>query len=565
MGDLLAQVVQADGVPVGAALFDGTGAFTDVNGVTTGLLAPNAAGWTRLSADGFVTQWVKPLPATFQGKKLVLATLTPVQVEADLAGLEAAIVVVGDPALPDAVVQVPMLGFLQPVTVSFTTMRAQDLGPMAFAPQSGGTTLKLERAFSIEATDEQAAVQPANPIDVQLRHPARFGAPTLGTFDPDAGEWVMDPAACARVDAEWVRCSLTHFSTNGLFGDPPPDSTGDAWGDALADQYGDGGGSIDDLANAALDYANRHPSEAGKSALMAAAAKATAAGRSDLVNTLVDRGRTLVEDLIDIELHEEGCGHVSEMMHLLQQAIALAVSDTQQEQLRKRIDEALNGCDVWVGWIHYSYRLGATMPEDEDLAFAEGSRQWTERHVVRISRDDKGNFHGESTADVSFPNVVYRNDEDDTPECGDDFVDMEAEGNPSTGRVRVLFEGVVADGAWTVTKVSSEPLAAMALRTRYHTHKWQETEGGCVLAVSIDERLPWTDSYTTQLHQGFLGPTPPSIAEMLTDGHQSPNPLGRGEPCVHGFETATVEAQPGVWPFTDVYVSWNFFQVTPAK
>lgn len=310
---------------------------------------------------------------------------------------------------------------------------------------------------------------------------------------------------------------------------------------------------MDDLASAALDYADRNPSEAGKSALMAAAAAATAAGRDDLVQALVDRGRTLVEDLIDIELHEEGCGHVSEMMHLLQQGIALAVSDAQQEQLRRRIDEALNGCDVWVGWIHYTHRLGATMPEDEDLAFAEGNRGWTERHVVQLSRDDQGRFHGESTADVKFPNVVYRDDTDDVPECGDDFVDLEAEGRPGTGRVRVLFEGVVADGVWTVTKVSSEPLANLALRTRYHANKWQYTEGTCVLAVNVDEWLTWTDSYTTQLDQGFLGPTPPSLAEMLSDGHQSPNPLGRGAPCIHGFESATVEAQPGVWPFTDVY------------
>ncbi|MDP1826036.1 MAG: hypothetical protein Q8L48_22415 [Archangium sp.] len=564
-GDLMAHVSEPGGAPVASAIFDGVAAFTDRNGVATGTLAPNAAGWTRLQAPGHATTWTRPLPVALRGKKILLAKLTPLQLLAEVDPLAEQTLVVGNVKQPDAELRVPLLGFMLPVTVAFATIRPQDLGPMAFAPQTGATALKLQRAFSIEATNREDVMQPTNPIELRLRHPDRFGPPTLGTFDPAQGRWVMDAAACSRVEPQWVRCTFTHFSMQGLFGGAGPDSTGDGWGDTSSNLWDPGSTApIEDVANAARDFASRHPDESGKSALMAAAARATAAGRNDIVTDLVDRGRTMVEDLIDIELNEEGCGHVSEMFHLAEQGILLAVNPAQLKQLDDKIQEALNGCDVWVGWIHYYYLVQASMPELEDNVLVEGSRDWREDHVVRISRDDKGNFHGESTADVKFPNVVYRDDADNDPPC-DDFVDLEAEGNPSTGRVRVLFEGVVADEQWTVTKVSSEPLAPLALRTRYHTRMWSMPDDVCVEELNIDNWLTWTDAYTTQLHQGFLGPSAPSLAEMLTEGHRSVNPLGRGEQGISGFKTVPVEAQPGVWPFTRMHVAWHFFQVTPPQ
>lgn len=104
-----------------------------------------------------------------------------------------------------------------------------------------------------------------------------------------------------------------------------------------------------------------------------------------------------------------------------------------------------------------------------------------------------------------------------------------------------------------------------AFTDRFHTHMWSRPDDVCVQELSIDNWLTWTDSYTTQLHKGFLGPSAPSLAEMLTEGHRSVNPLGRGEQGISGFETVPVEAQPDVWPFTRMHVAWHFFQVTPPQ
>lgn len=565
-GTLLARVTDVDGRPVSAALFDGAGAVTDADGVATGTLAGGSAGYTKLSAPGYSTLWTRPLPTSVEGKFILSARLTPLEVVVPVDPMSSRTLWLGAARSPDVTVEVPAMTFPMPAVLGAARVRAQDVGPAAFAPRPG----TLERALWLGATLSGVDTPAWADVTLTLHRPAYLGTPTLAAFSPEEGRWEALSGACARVDPSTVRCRTRALGLLGLFGDAVPDETGDAWVDAeyaLNREAFDAnaaprlaGLSLDQLSAAAREVAAESPGRAGLSALFVAAAAAEHAGDGERAEELRERALTLVQLGLDAS-EDHGCGRLVALAHLIEYGRAAGLSRTARKSLEARRDELLWTCEVWTGWVRYDFVLPDALPDDADAALSDADGTWSERHPVRFSIDLDSRVVGVTDADLRFPRVVYRDETDGAPRCGDDFRELSFAGAPEAARLAVAFDGSVAADTFTLGDAQRTDEGAETPQVRLRAQRWYEGGDACLLVQDVDRTEP-LPRYTTQLVDGFSGPSPLTLSQMLTDGARGENPLGVGAADRSGTARVTLPSPAGPWPFVEALVSWRFFPVT---
>lgn len=568
-GTLLARVTDLAGAPVAAAVFDGVGAVTDADGVATGTLAGGSTGFTRLSAPGYATLWTKPLPTSLEDKFILAARLTPLEAVVPVDPTAPATLWLGPKRTPDVVVDVPARTFPLPAVLGVARVRAQDLGAAAFAPRPGA----LERALWLGASISGVDTPAWEDVTLTLRRPEYLGTPALAAFSPTDGKWLAQPDACARLDAERVRCATRTLGLVGLFGAATPDETGDAWVDAefaLAREAFDAdaaprlaGLSLERLSRAARDVSAAAPGAEGLHALLVAAAAAQHAGDDALVKDLLERALTLVQLQVD-GATGAGCERLLELSHLVEEGRATGLASSPRKALEARIDELLWTCDAWTGWVRYDFLLPGALPGDADAGLVDAVGTWSERHAVRFTIDLDSRVQGTDDVDVRFPRVTFRDDFDGAPACGDDYRELAFAGSPEANRLNVTLSGSVAAD---VFHFEGAALAAgdeaLALRTR--AQRWFEGGDACLLVQDVDRTDGVVPRYTTQAVDGFGGPSPLTLSRMLTDGWQGDNPLGTGAADRSGTARVVLPAPPGAWPFTEAVVSWRFFPVTSPR
>lgn len=566
-GTLLARVADVAGEPVTAAVFDGVGAVTDADGVATGTLAGGSTGYTKLSAPGYATLWVRPWPTSVEGKFILAARLTPLEAVLPVDPMTPASTWLGPKRTPDVTVDVPAMTFPLPAVLGVARVRAQDLGAAAFAPRPG----MLERALWLGATLSGVDTPAWKDVTLTLRRPEVLGTPGLATFSAVDGQWLAQPGACTRVDAETVRCTTRALGLVGFFGAATPDETGDAWVDAeyartraiFDTGSGVGSVSLEDVADAARTVAAKAPDAEGLSALLVAAAAAEQAGDSALVADLRERALTLVQVQLDA-FTGAGCERLLELSHLVEEGRAAGLDRTQRKALEAHVDELLWSCDVWTGWVRYDFVLPAALPGDDDAVLADANGTWSERHAIRFTIDLDSRVQGVDDVDVRFPRVTFRDDSDGAPACGDDYRELAFAGAPESTRLRTTFPGTVAADTFSL---GGETLSSgnSAVQTRVRARRWFQGADACLLVQDVDRTDDVVSSYDAQFAGGFGGPSPLTLSQLLTDGWQDTNPLGVGDLDRSGTARVTLPAPEGAWPFTEAVVSWRFFPVTSPR
>lgn len=568
-GTLLARVTDVAGAPIAAAVFDGLGAVTDADGVATGTLAAGSTGFTKLDAPGYATLWVKPLPTSLDDKFILAARLTPLEAVAPVDPMTPAVLWLGPKRAPDVTVAVPAMTFPLPTVLGVARVRAQDLGAAAFAPRPG----TLERALWLGASLSGVDTPAWEDVTLTLRRPAYLGTPALANFSPADGAWRERPGACARVDAETVRCTTRALGLVGFFGAATPDETGDAWVDAefaLTREAFDAdaaprlaGLSLERLSRAARDVAAAAPGAEGLHALLVAAAAAQHAGDDALVKDLLERALAQVQRQVD-DATGAGCERLLELSHLVEEGRTTGLANAQHRALEARLDELLWTCDAWTGWVRYDFLRPDALPGDGDAGLVDAAGTWSERHAVRFTIDLDSHVTGDDVVDVRFPRVTFRDDTDGAPACGDDSRELAFAGAPEAARLGVTLSGSVAAD---VFRFSGAALAAgdEALHLRTRAQRWFEGGDACLLVQDVDRTDAVVPRYTTQLVDGFNGPATLTLSRMLTDGWPGDNPLGAGAADRSGTARVVLPSPEGAWPFTEALVSWRFFPVTSPR
>ncbi|MCC6338000.1 MAG: hypothetical protein IT380_28910 [Myxococcales bacterium] len=567
-GNLLARVTAPSGAPVAAALFAGRGAFTDDDGLATGLLEDTGGGFTRLEAPGYATTWTKPLPGDVEGKRLVLARLTPLEAVVEVHPDGPRAVELDEGGLRDVRVALPPRAFPLPATLSVARVRPQDLGPVAFAPREAGLGQHLQRAFWLEGAMEGVPAPTFAPVQLTVRHPERFGPPSLGRFESTSGGWRAAPGACERSSADEVHCTVSALGLWGLFGEARPDTTGEAWTEAQHALFqalfepADGANTPPALAFAAAarTFADAHGGVAGLHALLAAAAVASWTAEAPLARELLTRAAPALAGLVAAEDGSD-CGRMVRLAHLRELGRAAGLTRAQRRTLDERLDLNQWTCDVWVGWV---YSVLALAPSDEEgTGWRVGQGSWSERHAVRLAVDEFSGVTGHSQAEVRLPRALYRDDTDGPASCGDDFRQLELRGEPASSQVGLSVQGSVAADAWTLTTSPAEAEAGPKLLVREQVQRWLEGGDACLLVEDTDVSRTAVEAYTSLLGDGFGAPSPLTLQQMLSDGARADNPLGVGLPDRHGFARVTLAPGAEGWPVTGALMRWRFFQVTP--
>jgi hypothetical protein len=501
-----------------------------------------------------------------KGKFILSARLTPLEVVVPVDPRSPRALWLGAARAPDVTVEVPAMTFPLPAVLGAARVRAQDVGPAAFAPRPG----TLERALWLGATLSGVDTPAWALVTLTLHRPADLGTPTLAAFSPEQGRWETLDGACARVDAATVRCRTRTLGLLGLFGDAAPGETGDAWVDAEYALHREAfdadaaprlaGLSLDALSAAARDVAARSPGRAGLSALFVAAAAAEHAGDRARADALRERALALVQLELDTST-DQGCGRLVALAHLIEYGRAAGLSRAARQSLEARRDELLWTCDAWTGWVRYDFVLPGALPSDGAAALSDADGTWSERHAVRFTIDLDSHVEGVTDADLRFPRVVYRDETDAAPRCGDDFRELSFTGAPETSRLAVAFDGSVAADTFTLGHARRTDEGAGTAQVRLRAQRWYEGADACLLVQDEDRTEP-LPRYTTQLVDGFAGPSTPTLSQMLTDGGRGDNPLGVGAADVSGTARVTLPSPAGPWPFVEALVSWRFFPVT---
>lgn len=571
-GTLVARVTDLRGTPVASAVFDGVGAVTDFDGVATGALAYGVSGYARLHAPGFVPLWTRPLPTPLgdDEHRVLAARLTPLEAVVEVDPFTARTVPLGTVAQPDVAVTVPVGTFPLPAAFSVARVRAQDLGPMAFAPRDASLPPRPQRALWLGGQLDGLDVDAQAPLALTVRHPAAYGTPALARFDATRGRWTA-LGTCARRSDEELRCTASNTGLWALFGDVGPAATGEAWVDmeytlarALFDASSPGLAalSVSAVVLAAQEAAAASPDLGGVQALLEAATVAAAAGRTGLVDELLDAARALVAAQAEA-LVGAPCDAVVETAHLRTLGVLTGFTRAQRRALDERIEYELWTCSVWTGWVTFDVPLAPAMRGAAAKTWSDGSASWRERHAVRFSVDLlTGAIAGRAVTDLRLPHVTYRDDTDS--DCGDDVREVELLGEPEEARVRLSFDGGVAGGVWTLSRAALASGDAPTLVERRSTMRWQWGGDACLLVEDGERVETLLAQYGTLLGDGFGEAPPLTLASMLTDGWRETNPLGAGQAARSGFARVAVAPAAGDWPLGDALVSWRFFEVTPA-
>lgn len=573
-GTLVARVTDVAGLPLGGALFDGVGAFTDADGLATGTLTPGPGGFTHLTAPGFVPLWVKPLPVPVLEKSILTARLTPVDTVVEVTPGQAASVHVGPRDAPHLVVDVPARAFPLPAVLSLATLRPQDLGALAFAPRDAALPRHLESALWLGGSMHGVASGAFAPLAVSLPWPSARATPVPARFAPELGAWVAEPDACARPAGDALRCTSTRGGLLGLFGDTPAAATGDAWADAeyaLHREAFDADAddalaclSVDALAASARARAAAHPDLDGVLALLSASSAARHAGQRALADALADDVTPLVTALVDAT-EGGGCDGLLTWSHLLELAKVYRVDSGPRRALDERLDLALWECDVWLGVVDYAFPLAPGLAEDGGARFHEGARSWSERHALRLAVDAFSQVTGTSVALVSLPAATYLDDEDGPSSCGDDFVRRTVRGQPPTARVGVALTGEVHAEVWAFH--AADVATPLTVVEDVRAQRWHQGADACLLVEDTWRTDTRVADYRTQLASGFHAPLTPALAALLTDSARVANPVLDGHEGLEGVAHLEVPRAPGgaAWPVAKAQVTWRFFPVTAPR
>ncbi len=560
--------------------------FTDSNGVAQGDVTTSASGWLRVSAEGYADAFTHTVfDPDFVASEQYLAILTRFQSMVVLHnGEQGTLDVNGNIHLDIDANELMQL----PAQVAAAEINPYIIGPL-YAGLSPAQDLNLQAAFAIQANDlsgQAVALQNGITLGVSLNDGKGMDVPpVLAWFDENSGKWLVIPNACSRMSSDMLNCQVDRFAALfGLFTNEPVDYTtapaarlelampgsaqrlGEEQGasagvlaanhvsERLQDMQDEGNvdlgdaelnDALDDMWNAANDYANSNRNEKGKTALMQVAEAASALGNSDMANNAIDEAADISREMAQ-DLLNANCERYKEAMHVAQQNFMLGNNDI-AEQLVDHVNKDLADCDVWVGSIDYWLHVSGSHPSSiiaPDMSRVSGASSWFERHKVTITTNPKTlSSHGEDEVSLEFPMVKYENTDQDCEQS----ISFSGSGGPL-----LTFSGTYDGHTFAMGDVSAAGAGGIMTQTQVMESKIDQE---CEVVTGFPLTLNYP--HFSFLAHSVASPSPQiTIQEMLETGINHNDEQIRGsEPMIND------NPDLGTYPFLKGDVTWKFFRV----
>ncbi len=561
--------------------------FSDSNGVAQGDVETSASGWLRVSAEGYADTFTHTVfDPDLIASEQYLAILTRFQSMVVLHnGEQARLDVNGNIQLDIDANELMQL----PAQVAAAEINPYIIGPL-YVGLNPAQDLNLQAAFAIQARDfagQAVALQNGITLDVSLNDGKGMDTPpVLAWFDADSGKWQVIPNACSRMEADRLNCQVDRFAALfGLFTNEPVDYTtapssgkmekslaatarrlGNKQGasaivlaanhvrERLQDMQDEGNfdladeelnNALDDMWNAANDYANNNHNEKGKTALMQVAEAATALGNSDIANDAINKAADISREMAQ-DLLNANCEQYKEAMHVAQQNFMLGNNDIAQ-QLADRVSKDLVDCDVWVGSIDYWLHVSGSHPSSviaPDMVKVAGASSWFEHHKVTINTNPKTlRSFGEDNVSFEFPTVKYENT---GLEC-DQSISFSGSGGPL-----LTFSGTYDGHTFAMGDVS--PAGAGGIVTQVQNMEAKNSNDQCETAPPFPQTLNYP-------HFSFLAHSVGSPSPQITIQEMLENGINHNDEQIRGSESI-VNNNPdlGTYPFLNGDVTWRFFR-----
>lgn len=581
----MAFVVDPDYNPVAYASIGTNNLLTDRNGVAIGEITPNEAGWVLVQALGYVSNYAKP--SMFSGEyDLYFVTLVPGQAGAFYEKSSPTNLWLGDSETPQILIELAP-GALQEdeAILELTEIDPRQISMDDFWADLDDTFSPLI-SFEISAYDlsGEAVGLSENNVAIVSFHDEENDIDDLllQSFDPESGTWITQEDACSRVDEATIECSLTHFSFHSFqnkYLDPEDPGSGefDAFKSAYneitkkfkeaekdMEQDGDKGQDIDKdlqdalerLAEAAKEYAKNHRNESDKAMLLYATQAAQGSGiegSEAIVQDLTKAAQDLVAEMAKKLTENPNCGNMYELLHVMDQGMRLGGSaQAQVKNLKDKIGDRFDNCEIWTGTIRYNFYLLEAFPGlEEKWNLVSSSQTWTELHTVTIGINPvTEHLDGDSYVKLNFSTASYLAEEGGG-DCGPDKEYIDVGGG--NGFTWLTFEGTFDGNTFQLEPMEERESRPVDLSIRTHGLF------GCPKTEGDFGKVPMFP-YRSQLLDGFYGkPQPPSLEEMLNSNIQC---SARGTGCVsrggQDISYSAGENRPEIIPVDRAYLFWHF-------
>jgi len=580
----MALVLDTSGTPIANAIIP-EDIFTDQKGVATGDFEKSSTGWVTVEAIGYMTGYMEA-DVSKTGVDLYEIRLVPIEAMVLLEDGGSASLVLGDPLQPTHSAALTAASFeTTPVTVGISSIEPINIVPL-FEPFSTGEALTLQMAFGLEAWSnslESIALKSGSNISIQIQdNGAMSDNAVLAYFDPESGMWEVVANGCTRDGLNHYNCTLNVVSPlYGLFDDQAADYLSRSLNYRAAVTEGDLGETykkakqrynkrlkeleaicagdpncdvtndaelkeaLDDLADAARDYANDNQNENGKFALMMAGQHAISSGSEALGQELIADAGEIAENIGKDLLNDLRCERLREMINSAQQN-QLMGSQTVADQLIEKAGNDLKDCDIWEGTITYWFPIDGTHPCTDNLKYQSGS-MWQEYHEVRMATNAVSYIlTGEDKVRLMFPNVIFKRDDD----CQQS---IKFYGEPSSAQINLTFDGTYDGYEFSVTN-PGQPAQTISIGQKQVMQAKQDDVCQDVADFPLTLSFP---NFSSVLVHGFLDSPPITIQEMLEEGSKSTSGFERifGEELL---DNSCLDTGFARYPFSRGRVMWKF-------
>jgi len=348
----------------------------DFNGAISGDLELSASGWLTVDAIGYATAYAQ-IFGEVNGVELFEARLTPFSAGTTLLGDESGKLKILDVERLSVEINVDAGLFVEvPVRLMLAVIDRLDVGP-SYENVDDRSDLNLHHAFALQAFDEGLQEIPlpgGSSISAEVVVPVELGGDVvLATFNPVSGSWESLPDACSQIDPLTYACSLDRLSPlfglfhpaeivrepvalseTGMFGvtahagrllldliPSPRAIEGGQWDnqfktawDKIADWINNNpDGSLDDpelqelvdqLIDAALEFAAENRSEAGKLHLIKSGEPALMLGAYQLADAAYSEAAHIAYEMGKEILKDPNCGKFQEAFRIAENNLLLA-------------------------------------------------------------------------------------------------------------------------------------------------------------------------------------------------------------------------------------------------
>lgn len=601
--EMMGFILDPQGDSVAYAFVGGQEFATD-DGVVSGDFKASPSGWMTADKFGYATGYGMPWDELW-GTRLFDIRLTPFQSMLFIQPGETGTL---DGFLEDSFSLRAEISFdsldSNPATVGLAAIHPWNVGP-SLADFEDHTDMSLTHAFALQAMDsDQNPVNllPGEQVQIQLTFETPPGAGAiLGRFDPESGLWqaagqdcnfgivgvecsvetlgplfgVFEPGlAAARLPVlpssghlAFSLGSLLARHTTTLFPLAPAlqganydPAFQQAWANLaswMKSQEGSGGidpnnptlsNLLNQLANAARNYANNNRNESGKMHLLKAVSIAIAIGNQSLEDQLTSEAADLVDEMAEKALQESDCGEFRKLLKIAEQIELVPGSNMANHDLiEQKVAEMVVDCDVWEGTITVWMYTSSSHPAGLDMQ-AQKTPGWFERHDVKLWTNVKTHeLHGTDQVQLDFPMITYVKEHD----CRNDIKIMGA-GNP----VRLEYEGRYNGYEFQIIEPPGTIGSIEIIQMQHFEAKENET------CNTINDSHFSAPNYVSVIVHGFEYGSPPiTLQEMLAQA--SPGISGEITSFNGDDSLSNPDSDLGKYPFTTGHIQWRFTHTQP--